>query len=132
MTHHLQFFIGGRWVDPVQPRTLDVIDPSTEEAFTQISIGSAADVDAAVAAAKAAFSSFSTTTPAERRDLLRKIVKVYDKRAEDLAQAVSREMGAPIAYARDAQVWVGRAHLEKMIEVLGSFAFEQQIGRAHV
>ena len=128
MTHHLQFFIGGRWVDPVQPRTLDVIDPSTEEAFTQISIGSAADVDAAVAAAKAAFSSFSTTTPAERRDLLRKIVEVYDKRTEDLAQAVSREMGAPIAYARDAQVWVGRAHLEKMIEVLGSFAFEQRKG----
>ena len=128
MTHHLQFFIGGRWVDPVVPRTLDVIDPSTEEAFAQISLGSAADVDAAVAAAKAAFPRFSAITPAERRDLLRKIVEVYDKRAEDLAQAVSREMGAPIAYARDAQVWVGRAHLEKMIEVLGSFAFEQRKG----
>ncbi|MDX7952845.1 aldehyde dehydrogenase family protein [Lichenihabitans sp. Uapishka_5] len=128
MSHALQFYIDGAWVDPVEAKTLDVIDPSTEEAFAQVSLGSAADVDRAVAAARAAFPRFSRTAPAERRDLLRRILETYDKRAEDLAQAVSREMGAPIAYARDAQVWVGRAHLAKMIEVLDSFAFQHRKG----
>ena len=132
MSHNLQFYIDGRWVDPVEPRTLDVIDPSNEEAFAQISLGSKADVDHAVAAAKAAFPSFSRTTPAERRDLLRKVVEVYNKRAEDLVHAVSREMGAPVDFARDSQVWVGRAHLEKMVEVLGSFAFEHRKGTSLV
>ena len=132
MSHNLQFYIDGRWVDPVEPRTLDVIDPSNEEAFAQISLGSKADVDHAVAAAKAAFPSFSHTRPAERRDVLRKVVEVYNKRAEDLVHAVSREMGAPVGFARDSQIWVGRAHLEKMVEVLDNFAFEHRKGTSLV
>jgi aldehyde dehydrogenase (NAD+) len=78
--HHLDFFIDGKWVAPNVPATLDVIDPSTEEAYTKISIGSKADVDRAVAAAKAAFPAFSQTTKEERLKLLRRILEVYNER----------------------------------------------------
>ena len=73
MSHHLKFFIDGAWVDPAVPALLDVIDPSTEEAFTQISVGGKADVDRAVAAAKAAFQSFAVTDRSERLALLKRI-----------------------------------------------------------
>ena len=132
VSHNLQFYIGGRWVDPVAPKTLDVIDPSTEEAFAQISLGAKADVDLAVAAAKRAFRTFSRTTAAERRALLLKVIEVYKKRADDLALAVSREMGAPRPFAREAQVGIGLAHLTKMAEVLGSFQFEHRKGTSLV
>ncbi len=128
MTNHLKFFIDGEWVDPVTPRTLDVIDPSTEEAYTQISLGAAEDVNRAVAAAKAAFASFSTTSKAERLALLRRILEVYNERYEDVAQAVSQEMGAPLPFARDAQAWSGRAHMEATIEALEAFEFSAKRG----
>jgi acyl-CoA reductase-like NAD-dependent aldehyde dehydrogenase len=102
-SNHLKFYINGAWVDPVKPATIDVINPATEEAYTKISAGSAADVDKAVTAARAAFESFSRTSKAERVALLKKIIAVYEKRAEDIAQAVSTEMGAPIAMARHSQ-----------------------------
>ncbi len=128
MSNHLKFYIDGAWVDPVVPATLDVIDPSTEEAYTQISVGSRADVDKAVAAAKAAFPSFSQTPVAERLALLKKILEVYNKRFEDIAQAVSHEMGAPITFAREAQAWAGRAHMESTIAGLESFEFTEKRG----
>lgn len=128
MSNHLKFFIGGAWVDPVVPATLDVIDPSTEEAYTQISLGAKADVDKAVAAAKTAFPSFSQTSVADRLALLRKILEVYNRRFEDIAQAVSHEMGAPISFARDAQAWAGRAHMEATIAGLESFKFTEKRG----
>ncbi|MBB4103241.1 aldehyde dehydrogenase family protein [Allorhizobium borbori] len=128
MSNHLKFYINGAWVDPVVPATLDVIDPSTEEAYTQISVGSRADVDKAVAAAKAAFPSFSQTPVAERLALLKKILEVYNKRFEDIAQAVSHEMGAPITFAREAQAWAGRAHMESTIAGLESFEFTEKRG----
>ncbi len=132
MSHDLQFYIDGAWVDPVTPEPFDVIDPSNEDAFARISLGSKADVDRAVAAARRAFPSFSRTTPAERRDLLRRIVEVYRSRESELAVRVSREMGAPRAYALSAQVASGLAHLEKMVEVLGTFAFEERKGTSLV
>jgi aldehyde dehydrogenase (NAD+) len=95
MIRHDQFYIGGRWVEPVRLAMLDVIDPSTEQPFTRISAGSAADVDRAVAAARSAFETFPTTSREERLALLRRILDRYNARAEDLAEAVSREMGAP-------------------------------------
>jgi aldehyde dehydrogenase (NAD+) len=110
VSNHLKFFIDGQWVAPVIPATLDVIDPSTEEAYTKISVGSKADVDRAVAAAKAAFPAFSQTTKAERLGLMHNILDAYNARFEDIAQAVSQEMGAPIGLARDAQAWAGRGH----------------------
>src|SRR3954470_19909566 len=92
--NHLKFYINGAWVDPVKPATIDVINPATEEAFTKIAAGAAADVDKAVAAARAAFPAFSQTSKAERVALLKRIIAVYEKRIEDIAQAVSAEMGA--------------------------------------
>ena len=132
MSHDLQFYIDGSWVDPVEPRTLDIIDPSTEDTFARISLGSAADVDKAVAAARRAFETFSLTPVAERLELLHRIIEVYKKRSADIALAVSREMGAPRRMALDSQVGVGLAHLQKMAEVLQSFSFQQPKGSALV
>ncbi|WP_131195733.1 aldehyde dehydrogenase family protein [Lichenihabitans psoromatis] len=132
MSHALQFYIDGAWVDPVVPNVLDVIDPSSEDAFAQISLGSKADVDKAVAAAKQAFRTFSRTTPAERYDLLQRIIAVYKTRSKDLANAVSREMGAPLDFALNSQVGIGLAHLEKIAAVLKDFSFEQRKGTSLV
>ncbi|TIX28204.1 MAG: aldehyde dehydrogenase family protein [Mesorhizobium sp.] len=128
MSHNLQFYIDGAWVDPVVPNTLDVIDPSNEDAFAQISLGSKADVDKAVAAAKRAFASFGFTSVEERLDILNRVIEIYKKRSKDLAFAVSREMGAPRQTALDSQVGVGQAHLEKMAEVLKTFQFRHVKG----
>jgi aldehyde dehydrogenase (NAD+) len=128
MSNHLRFYIDGEWIDPVTPATLEVIDPSTEEAFTTISVGSKADVDRAVAAAKAAFPAFSQTSKAERLDLMRRMLAAYDERYEDIAQAVSREMGAPLGMARDSQTWAGQAHMKAAIKALEEMEFEEKRG----
>ena len=94
MSNALKFYINGAWVDPMTPAKLDVINPATEEPFAQISVGTAADVDRAVAAARAAFPAFSLSSKAERLRLLRRILEIYNERAEDIARAVSDEMGA--------------------------------------
>ena len=88
MQHEKQFYIDGKWVDPIEPAFLDVIDPSTEEAFTQIAVGSAADVDRAVAAARMAFPGFARTTVKERLELLRAILAEYNKRRNDAGDAI--------------------------------------------
>jgi len=124
MSHELQFYIDGAWVEPATPKFLDVIDPSNEDAFAKIAVGSKADVDKAVAAAKRAFSTFGFTSREERLALLRRIVAVYKKRSADLALAVSREMGAPRGFALESQVGIGLSHLEKMVETLENFEFE--------
>ena len=132
MSNNLKFYINGAWVDPAAPRTLDVINPATEEPCATISIGAAADVNRAVAAAKAAFPKFSQATQAERVALLRRIVECYKARAEDIAQAVSAEMGAPIAMARHSQAAAGLAHLESTLKALESFHFEEQRGTTRI
>ena len=132
MSNNQKFYINGAWVDPVTPKTLDVINPATEEAYTKISVGAGADVDRAVAAAKAAFPKFSGTSKAERLALLKRILEVYNERAEDIAKAVSDEMGAPMSWARDAQTWAGRVHLEATIASLESYDFEEQRGTTRV
>ena len=125
MSHELQLYIDGVWVEPATPKFLDVIDPSNEDAFAKIAMGSKADVDKAVAAAKRAFSTFGFTSREERLELLRRIVAVYKKRSADLALAVSREMGAPRGFSLASQVGVGLSHLEKMVETLENFEFER-------
>ncbi|MDQ0319072.1 aldehyde dehydrogenase (NAD+) [Pararhizobium capsulatum DSM 1112] len=132
MNNHLQFFIDGSWVDPVTPRTIDVIDPSTEEAYTAISAGAAADVDKAVRAAKSAFASFSLTSKEERLALLKRILECYNDRFEDIAQAVSQEMGAPLPFARDSQAWAGRGHMEATIAALEGYTFSEERGSTTV
>ncbi|MDR6952272.1 aldehyde dehydrogenase (NAD+) [Ancylobacter sp. 3268] len=132
MSHHQKFYIDGAWVDPVEPRLLDVIDPATEEAYTQIAIGSAGDVDKAVAAAKAAFATFSQVPKEERLALLNRILAAYNERFEDIAQAVSQEMGAPLSFARDAQAWAGRAHIEATIKAFEAYEFTEHRGTTMV
>ena len=128
MENARKFYIDGAWVDPVSPALLDVIDPSTEEAFAQIAVGSAADVDRAVAAARAAFPTWSVSTRAERLGLLRRILAIYTSRIDEIAATLSREMGAPLKFARESQAGTGVAHLSRMIEVLESYSFEWMQG----
>lgn len=132
MKHYEQFYIDGAWVDPVAPKTRDVINPATEHAYTKISIGGSADVDRAVAAAKKAFSAYSRTTREERLALLRKVLERYNARYEDIAEAVSDEMGAPLKFAREAQAWAGQVHLEATIKALEEIEFSFQRGSTRV
>ncbi|MEO6623344.1 MAG: aldehyde dehydrogenase family protein [Burkholderiaceae bacterium] len=132
MVQLLKFYINGQWVDPVTPRTRPVVNPATEKPLYDISIGSAADVDAAVAAARAAFESFSQTTREERVALLTRVVEVYKTRAKDLGAAISDEMGAPLGFAEKFQVGAGLGHILSTLEVLKNYAFEEQVGSAMV
>jgi len=132
MSNHLKFYINGAWVDPVKPATIDVVNPATEEAYTKISAGSAADVDRAVAAARAAFPAFSQTSKAGRIELLKRVIAAYEKRVEDIARAVSDEMGAPIAMARHSQAAAGIAHLQSTLKALEEMEFEHQRGTTRI
>ncbi len=129
MREYLKFYIDGQWVDPVEPRTLDVENPATEQVAGRVSLGSAADVDRAAKAARRAFASWSLSSRAERLDLLQAILAEYQVRSGDLAAAITEEMGAPAALANGFQVGLGFAHLNTAIEVLKSFAFEEQQGQ---
>ncbi|WP_298283428.1 aldehyde dehydrogenase family protein [Acidocella sp.] len=125
MSHNLQFYIDGAWVDPISPRTLPVINPATETAFTEIAIGTEADVDRAVKAAQKAFESFSQTTKAERLALLRRIAEVYAKRYDDVAEAIRLELGAPVTLAQKSQAAIGAGHIGQIIKVLEDFEFDE-------
>jgi len=124
MRKMMQFYIDGQWVDPVTPRSLDVINPATEEVCGQISIGSAADVDVAVAAARRAFESYSQTSREERLDLLQAILDEYMKRFDDMAEAIMEEMGAPWEVASKAQAASGPQHIKAAIRALKALEVE--------
>ena len=128
MRNHHQFYIDGQWVDPVTLKTADVINPATEAVSGSIALGSEADVDRAVAAAKRAFASWSVTSVKERLDLLLSIQAEYAKRMQELGEAVTEEMGAPIALGTGFHVGLGAGHLQTAIEVLQNFPFEEQKG----
>lgn len=123
-----RFYIDGQWVDPAQPRDFEVINPATEAPAGVISMGGAADVERAVAAARRAFETFSQTSREERRALLEKVLKVYKKRYNDVAEAIRVEMGAPAKLAQGSQAGIGVGHLSAMIDVLKSFEFEERRG----
>jgi aldehyde dehydrogenase (NAD+) len=128
MSNNLKFYIDGAWVDPITPHVIGIVNPATEEVFAEISGGAAADVDRAVAAARAAFPAFARTTQKERLELLQTCLAVYNKRYEDIAQACAWEMGAPISFARDAQAFVGQGHFAALIKVFETFAFTEKRG----
>ena len=128
MTDHFKFYIDGAWVDPVALNPFDVINPANEEVCARISLGSVADVDRAVIAARAAFESFSQTTREERIALLSQVLEVYKRREQDVADAMTLEMGAPKEFAMAWQAGSGTAHLESTIEVLKSYEFERLQG----
>jgi len=125
---YLKFYIDGQWVDPVEPRTLDVENPATEQVSGKISLGSAADVDNAVTAARRAFASWSQSSREERLDLMQAILAEYRERTGELADAVTEEMGAPASLASGPQVQLGLGHLVTAIDVLKNFQFEEQHG----
>ncbi|MFT5033032.1 MAG: aldehyde dehydrogenase (NAD+) [Bermanella sp.] len=128
MREYLKFYIDGQWVDPVELKTLDVENPATEKPCGKVAIGSAADVDVAVKAARKAFATWSQSTREERLELLEKIQIEYGKRMADLGVAVTEEMGAPASLANGVQVGLGAGHLAAAIETLKSFPFEDQQG----
>jgi aldehyde dehydrogenase (NAD+) len=128
MTDTTLFYINGKWTPPATPNPHAVENPATEQVIARISLGSQVDVDRAVAAARAAFESFSQTTVAERIALLERIVAEFNRRAPDLAAAVTAEMGAPAWLARDAQVPLCAVHFTQAIEALKTYAFERPFG----
>lgn len=128
MSHSLEFYINGHWVKPHGTHVIDVINPATERPCSQIAVGDATDVDLAVKAAHAAFPVWSTSTREDRLAVLERILHVYKRHTEDMAQAISLEMGSPIARARDSQSWAGMAHLEEMISALKTFVFDELQG----
>jgi aldehyde dehydrogenase (NAD+) len=128
MLEKLQFYIDGRWVDPIEPRTLDVINPATEQVYGRISLGSDADVDAAVSAATRAFEHYSQTTREQRIELLQAILDVFARRHDDVAEAIMDEMGAPWGLARNAQAASGPQHIKAAIKALQDYPFEERIG----
>ena len=126
------FYINGKWSPPATARVLDVENPATEQVIAQISLGGQADVDRAVAAARAAFEPWSQTTPTQRIALLERIIVEFNRRAPDLASAVTAEMGAPAWLARDAQVPLCAVHFTQAIEALRNYQFERQFGTSLV
>ena len=128
MESYLKQYIGGEWVESEGGTRHEVINPATEAACTEITLGTAADVDKAVKAARTAFESFSRTSVEERLALLNRIVEEYKKRMPDIAKAISTEMGAPISFSQTAQVGSGIGHWLSAIDALQNFKFEEQIG----
>jgi aldehyde dehydrogenase (NAD+) len=122
------FYIDGKWVSPIETHDFEVINPASEQPIATISLGGAADVDRAVAAAKRAFESYSETAVQDRLALLTRIVEVYKSKMEEMAQTISQEMGAPISLSRAAQAPAGLAHLLEIVKVLGHFKFEELHG----
>ncbi|MFC9760491.1 aldehyde dehydrogenase family protein [Rhodococcus jostii] len=127
MDHTQKFYIDGTWVDPIGSATLEVINPATEKPIATIAMGNEQDVDLAVTAARTAFDSFASSTPAERIALLKKIIEVYKRRMKDLAAAVTSEMGAPTGLAEAAQAPAGLGHFMTTLDALENFTFEEKI-----
>lgn len=132
MDHQLQFYINGEWVEPHSKETLVVENPATEEPIGKIAMGNASDVDDAVAAAKAAFTTFSQTTREERLALLDRIIEVYQSRLGEMATTISSEMGAPLSLANRAQATAGLGHLMTTRAALANFEFEEERGTTQI
>ncbi len=132
MAERTKFYIDGAWVAPREGRTLSVVNPATEEVLYDVAVGGAADVDAAVAAARAAWPAFAATSREERVALLARIMEIYARRMRDIGSAVSDEMGAPLTLAERAHAGSGLSHFMTTHEALKTYAFEERIGAAMV
>ena len=128
----LKFYINGAWVDPISPVRMGVENPATEEIVAQVALGNAADADRAIMAARAAFDSYTVWPVAKRIALVQRILQIYNERAEDFAQAMRTEMGAPIAWAREAQVWAGQVHIESTIKAAQDMTWEYDRGTTRI
>jgi aldehyde dehydrogenase (NAD+) len=128
VSNYTKFYIGGRWVEPSSARFHDVVNAATEQVTDRISLGSSADVDLAVRAARIAFESYSQTTVEYRLDLLQKVIEGYVARREELSQAMTLEMGTPITFSRQVQSAMALFHFEEMVRVLKTYEFEKFMG----
>lgn len=127
MLNTRQFYINGRWVDPHVARDHDVINPTTEEACTTISLGSESDVDDAVAAARAAYPIWKETPVEERIDALERLIANYEAGADEMARSMTVEMGAPIDFSRNVHFMAGLGHLKNFAKVAREFTFEEPL-----
>ena len=132
MDKFLKFYIAGEWVDPIEPRAVPVINPATEEPTAHISMGTQADVDRAVKAARLAFPGYSQTSTAEKVAFFERVLPILRRRHGEIASLISREMGCPITFANEAQVTSCVAHTETVIDVLKSYVFEEQVGSTRI
>ena len=132
MREYLHFYIGGQWVDPVEPGTLDVIDPATERVTGRISVGSSADMDRAVAAASAAGPGWAASPRRVRLAALERIFAEFERRVDDLATAITEEMGAPTWLAERFQAPMGLGHFKSAIRILKEFSFEEDRGTTRI
>ncbi|MBA16729.1 MAG: aldehyde dehydrogenase family protein [Sphingomonas sp.] len=132
MRSYLKHYIDGKWVESEGGTRHEVINPATEEAVTEITLGSKADVDKAVAAARKAFESWSQTSIDERVAVIEKIVTEYDKRVDDMAEAIALEMGCPISVAKPAQVESRTRHWQAAVEAIQAFPMEEQVDNSLV
>ncbi|MDH0126207.1 aldehyde dehydrogenase family protein [Brucella intermedia GD04153] len=119
------FYIDGAWRAPVEAKSIEVINPANEKPYAVISAGSAKDIDLAVAAARKAFPSWSETSAADRIGYIRRLVEIYEARLEEMAKAISLEMGAPITLARESQAAAGLSHTKAFIAAFENFEFEE-------
>jgi aldehyde dehydrogenase (NAD+) len=127
MIRKSEFYIDGKLVPPLSPRDFEVINPADETAFAVISLGSAGDVDKAVAAARRAFQSWGRTGKEERLACLRRLRDIYKRRSDEMAKTISMEMGAPITLAKIAQAASGLGHINAFIRVLEEFKFDHPL-----
>ncbi len=132
MNQYLKHYINGQWTDSVGGRLHTVLNPATEQPVSEVMLGTAADVDLAVKAARAAFDSFSQTSKEERMALLGRVIEGYKARIGDIAKAISEEMGAPISLAQTAQAGSGMGHLGATLEALKNFDLEESTGKNKV
>jgi aldehyde dehydrogenase (NAD+) len=131
-TYALKFYIDGQWVDPTTKRTVPVINPATEAAIADVAMGSAADVDRAVAAARSAFVTYARFSREDRMALLEKILAIYKRRFAEMGAAISEEMGAPIAFASRFQAGAGMGHFKTALDLLKEFQFSQMQGSTEI
>ncbi len=127
MLDYRKFYINGQWVDPSEKNDLEVINPSDETACAVISLGSQADTDAAVSAARAALPMWSSSTKEERIALLERLYEIYQRRMDEMAELISIEMGAPIDFSKAAQAPSGTNAIEDFLNQLKKFEFEVQL-----
>ena len=132
MIDRQEFYIDGEWVAPLGAKTMPVVNPATEEAMYHVALGSEADVDKAVAAARAAFEAFAATSREERVALLERVIEVYTSRIKDIGAAISDEMGAPLPFAERSQAGAGLAQLRTVLQALKTYRFEERLGAAMI
>ena len=128
MIEKRDFYINGSWVAPAAANDFEVINPSNEEACAVISLGGQADTDAAVAAAKATFESWSATPKEDRIALVEKILELYIARSDEMAEAISLEMGAPIDLSKAQQTGAGVWHIKNFLRAAKGFEFDRMLG----